>query len=135
MDLLRGDRPLLLVAVLAVGGLALLSLYALSLGPDAVAIGDLDAGRVGSRVEVVGLVGEVRTTTAGLVLVLYDPLDLAQVRVFVPSRVAEDLADRESLVPGAEVRVRGEVQLYGGSLEIVVAFGGDVVVLRGPTSP
>lgn len=128
-----GDRPVLVAAAGAVAGVAALALYALSLGPVAVAIGDLDRGMVDTRVEVTGVVDGVRETSGGLVLILVDPLDRAEVRVFVPDRVAADLANRESLVPGAEVRVQGEVQLYQDALEIVVLRGDGVTVLREPT--
>lgn len=119
------------MALLALSGVAALALYASSLAPETVAIGDLDESRVGTRVQVVGLVQGVRLTTGGLLLTIHDPLDGTEVAVFVPRGVYEE-GTWEGVVEGAEVLVSGEVQLYDGRLEIRLTSGGDLRVLQPP---
>jgi RecJ-like exonuclease len=114
----------------ALVSLPILYFYSLSIGPSTVPIGDLHEGLVGNQVQVVGLVEEARLTSGGLALDLYDPLDGSQVAVFVPERVYEDIQGKEDVLPGAELLVRGTLQVYKGRLEIVVTSPAGLSVLQ-----
>lgn len=109
-----------------------LYLYAQSLGPLSLPIGDLTEEYVGRRVETVGRVQEVSSGEAGVRLILVDPLDLSEIAVFASSEVFNGVDGREDIAPAAEVQVRGELQLYRGELEILVTSSRDIVVVRGP---
>ncbi len=118
---------LTLGSVLALTGLYY---YSLSIGPAQLPIGDLTEEMVGKWVETVGTVKEARLTSSGLVLRLMDPLDYSEVAVFASRQVYDGLEEREDVVQGAEVMVRGELQLYRGQLEILITSSKDLDVLR-----
>ncbi len=92
-------------------------------------MGDIHPGHVGRWVEVVAEVKTVERSPAGLLLILWDPLDGAEIRAFAPTAVREAMQGRWDLVPGALVRVRGEVHLYRGALEIVIPSPRGLAVL------
>lgn len=129
-----GWRPsrrtsVLLVAAAALLSLLALGLYAARVGPPVYAIGDLHEGHVGRWVEVVGEVQALRRSPSGLLLTLQDPLDLAEVDAFAPAAVDQALQG-SALTAGALVRVRGEVEVYRGDLQIVLTSPRDVRVLE-----
>lgn len=130
MDLPDRKGIVALIAAASVLSLTALYLYSLTIGPTAVPIGDLHDGMVGQWVETVGQVKEARLSSSGLLLRLMDPLDYSEVAAFVPMKTYEGIQEREDILPGAEVVVRGEVQLYRGELEIVIASPGDLTIVR-----
>ncbi len=119
-----------LVAAAAIISLGALYLYSLSIGPTALPIGDLRDELVGRLVETVGVVDEVHLSSSGIRLLLMDPLDYAEIVAFARRDVYEAFQEREALVPGAEVWVRGELQLYRGELEILISSAADITITR-----
>jgi hypothetical protein len=128
------DRRKVLALALALAFVGLLGLYAYAstITPRVLAIGAIGGDDVGVLVETRGHVRSARTGSGGSVT--YDIVDLADfaaIEVFVPARIHEGIENRP-LVPGTEVRVRGEVAEFAGRLEIVVARSGDLQVLTPP---
>ncbi len=118
-----------MVTALSIIFLTALYLYSLSISPAAFAIGDLNEGFVGQWVETVGEVKEVRLTSSGLWLLLVDPLDYAEIAAFARLDVYEGFQNKEAIDPGAEVMVRGELQIYRGDLEILITSAAGLRVL------
>lgn len=112
----------------AVLSLASMYLYAKTLGPLRVPIGDLEVGMVGTEVQVAGVVASVREVGGGLSLEVYDPLDGSRVDVFVPQTVYQQM-EGLGLARGVQVTVVGTLQLYQGRLEILVTSPDGIVVV------
>lgn len=123
------DGAVALVAAAAVLSLFGLTLYALLISPPLLAVGDVTPEHVGQWVRVEGEVKTVARSPSGLLLILWDPLDGSELPAFARAGVYEAMRDAETLAPGAVVRVQGEVDVYVGALEIVIASPRGLAVL------
>jgi hypothetical protein len=131
MDLLRRRRIVVLLVVLSLGGLAGLYLYSLTAGPAEVPVGDLVGTPLGSLVTTSGLLREPDpTSTGGLTFTLVEPQGSEEVKVFVVPSAFASLPNPGDLLPGALVRVAGELQEFRGEREIAVTRAADVTVVR-----
>ncbi len=131
MDFLRRRRIVLLLVVLSLGGLAGLYLYSLTAGPTEVPVRDLVGTPLGSLVTTSGLLREPDpTSTGGLTFVLVEPEGSGEVKVFVVPSAYASMPNPGNLLPGAMVRVAGELQEFRGEKEVAVTRAADVTVLR-----
>ncbi len=87
----------------------------------------LSAGNEGELVALEGLITAVEPFAAGVKLTLDD--GSGRVTVVLWQDACEQLADPAALAAGAEVRVMGEVSVYWGQLELLIARPVDVAVL------
>lgn len=131
MDLLRRRRIVLLLVVLSLTGLAGLYFYSLQGGPAEVRVRDLVGTPVGSLVRTTGLLREPDPTSTGaLTFILVGPEGAGDVKVFVVRSVYSSMPNPEDLLPGALVRVAGELQEFRGEKEVAVTRASDLVVLQ-----
>lgn len=90
-----------------------------------VTVAEVTASWQGQRVEVNGTLGEPRSVRGGVIYPLSDDTGTIQV-VLWDRRVPGP--ERDKLRPGRRVRVRGTVQEYRGTLEVVPASPQDIAV-------
>jgi len=125
------DRLVLLLIVLSIVGILLLYGYAVSLRGREMSIGEISADDIGMLVSTKGLIKSSWTTGEGSFnMIILDQTDYATIRVFLPASAYERVEEKEELIPGASVRVEGEVQEYRGELEIYVASPEGVKLLN-----
>jgi hypothetical protein len=124
------DRKLLFTATaLALAGTLGLLAYSLTIVPQSLGIGDIGAGQEGAIVITSGTVTGARTLSdGGISLVISDMETSASITAYVPPGVAETL-NGASFVPGAVLRVTGQVSSYEGDLELSVGEPADISVL------
>ena len=89
-------------------------------------LGELTAGDVGRMVQVEGVLRSLRSFSAGMRGTLDD--GTGTVTLLLWQDVYDGLADPAAVVPGAMLRVVGEVSEYRGELEVVPQVPGDVTV-------
>jgi DNA/RNA endonuclease YhcR with UshA esterase domain len=90
-------------------------------------IGELSGHDVGSLVAIEGVIADATAFSAGKKCTIDDGTGTAVLLLW--RDLEEDLADRQELMPGARVRVQGEVAEYRGGLEVVPQLPADVVLL------
>ncbi len=90
-------------------------------------LGELAAADVGQTVQVEGVLVSLRTFSAGVRGTLDD--GTGTVTLLLWQDVYDGLPDPAQVVPGAELRVVGEVREYKGELEVVPQAPGDVTVV------
>ena len=100
--------------------------------PQILAIGDLSADDVGSRVELDGTLGEPDPFSAGVKFALDD--GTGRITLLLWQDVYDDLAAGQTLQAGTKVSVVGELGEYRGELEIIPRRAADVTV-TGYTPP
>jgi hypothetical protein len=133
MDFLKRRRIVLLLVVLSLGGLAGLYFYSLSAGPAEVPVGDLVSTPLGSLVTTSGLIRDPRPTSStpqGLTFTHVEPEGSREVKVFVAPSAYASISNPGDLLPGAMVRVSGELQEFRGEKEVAVTRAADVAILR-----
>jgi hypothetical protein len=108
---------------------ALLVDAAAPLADPVVPIGGLSAADEGERVTVEARIIAIEPFSKGMKALLDD--GGAQMTLLLWQNVYDVVPDRERLAVGARVRVAGEVQQYGGELEIVPGMGVDVALAPG----
>lgn len=118
---LDDHRLALLAMLVAAIGLLLLSHYANAIQPQRARISDLPALQEmqdGAYVEVTGFVRTSQVRSGNLFLNLCERSDC--ISVFVPSGALRDSAANPLLLKAGDgVLVRGQLQMYKGSLELV----------------
>ena len=128
-------KLLILLVTVALVGVLSLFLYSSTIKPTEMAISGIDEGMVGKMVKTSGTVTYARTLGDGsLSLMLTEMLADSGIRVYIPSRVSEDLTG-VIITPGVEIEVVGEVELYADEVEISVTSAEGVTVLSGSVSP
>jgi len=128
------DSRKLLALSLAASMLSTLALYAYAwtVNPRTVNIGEIGSDDVGSFVRTQGHVREISAVGGGgLQIELVDYSDFAAITVFLPGKIARSIEFMERIVPGAKLRVAGEVQEFGGEVEIAVSDASMVQLLAG----
>jgi len=132
---LDNKKLLILLVTVALVGVLSLFLYSSTIKPTEMAISGIDEGMVGKMVKTSGTVTYARTLGDGsLSLMLTEMLADSGIRVYIPSRVSEDLTG-VIITPGVEIEVVGEVELYADEVEISVTSAEGVTVLSGSVSP
>ena len=124
----------LLALSLAAGMLGTLGLYGYSwtVNPRIVRIGDIGSDDVGSFVQIQGHVRKVATVKGGgFQIELVDYSDFAAMTVFLSGRIASSIDFMADIVPGSKLRVAGEVQEFGGEVEVAVSDASTVQLLAG----
>lgn len=125
-----GSKLLTILVIGSLLGSTGLFVYSLSLEPVTKDVGEVGPGDVGSHISVNGFVAKVWTNSRGdLNIILTD--GEAYIRVYVPE---EKSSNQESLLPGALISAKGEVQLYAGELEVFVTSPGGIRILKESTS-
>ncbi|KYK26911.1 MAG: hypothetical protein AYK23_00530 [Candidatus Proteinoplasmatales archaeon SG8-5] len=133
--MLDNKKLLILLVTVALVGVLSLFLYSSTIKPTEMAISGIDEGMVGKMVKTSGTVTYARTLGDGsLSLMLTEMLADSGIRVYIPSRVSEDLTG-VIITPGVEIEVVGEVELYADEVEISVTSAEGVTVLSGSVSP
>jgi DNA/RNA endonuclease YhcR with UshA esterase domain len=128
------DSRKILALSLAAGMLSTLVLYAYAwtVNPMTVGIGEIGSDDVGSFVRTQGHVRKIAAVGGGgFQIELVDYSDFAAITVFLPGKVARSIQFMEKIVPGAKLRVAGEVQEFGGEVEIAVSDATIVQLLAG----
>jgi DNA/RNA endonuclease YhcR with UshA esterase domain len=90
-------------------------------------LGELSTADLGQRVQVEAVVKSLRTFSGGLVGTLDDGTGTATLLLW--QEVCDGLTDPAELVPGAVLRVEGEVVDYQGEIEIVPRAPADIMVV------
>ncbi len=127
------ERPKLLtiVIVFSLIGVIGLYLYSISLEPKRMAIKDIGEDDIGSLVEVEAYIEDLYVTkNNNLIITLIDHQTNHTLTVFVISDVYEILANKEELILGAEIIVKGEVCEYEGELEIKVTSTDGIKIIN-----
>ena len=128
------DSRKLLSLSLAASMLGTLTLYAYAwtVNPSEVSIGRIGSDDVGSFVRTQGHVRRiVAVGGGGSQIELVDYSDFATITVFLSGKVARSIDFMGRIVPGCKLRVAGEVQEYGGELEVSVSDASMVQLLAG----
>jgi hypothetical protein len=128
------DSRKLLALSLAASMLSILALYAYAwtVNPRTVSIGEIGSDDVGSFVRTQGHVRKIASVGGGgFQIELVDYSDFAAMTVFIPGKIARAIEFMERIVPGAKLRVAGEVQEFGGEVEIAVSDASMVQLLAG----
>ena len=106
--------------------------YSWTVSPRTIGISEIGSDDVGSYVRIDG---HVRKTTAvaggGLQVEMVDYSDFAAITVFVPGKIIGSIDFTEKIVPGCKLRVAGEVQEFGGEVEVAVSDASMVQLLAG----
>jgi len=125
-------KKLLVVAVLiSFLGIIFLYAYALSIHPKRLPIGEIGSDDVGSSVQTKGLIKQYQAHSyGGLTLLLIDYNDYATIKLFLSREAYDGLDFKQRIVPGAEVEVSGEVQEFGGDLEIFISSPLAIKILK-----
>ena len=129
------DRRVMLAiaTVLSFAGVLGLYFYSCSLDPVHVRLGDIGAGNVGDVVRTSGFVTDLYSTSSGdIILELSDYEDVSTIGIYIPVNIVSSLDGTDSLLPGAEVEVVGQVQEYMDELEITISSGDGLRILRSP---
>lgn len=127
------EKPRLLLAVIVISFIAVGGLYSYALSIDArdVSISEITEKEVGTVVSTSGYIKQLREGSTGfLTMELVDVADNASILVSIPSEVRTDYAYESQLLPGAEVRVSGLVNLYKESLSIEVSASRSIQITR-----
>jgi DNA/RNA endonuclease YhcR with UshA esterase domain len=88
-------------------------------------IGDLGAGDKGRQVTVEGTIIEGETFSRGIKCTLDD--GSGRITLLLWQNIYDAVPGRERLVPGAMVRVLGQIDVYNEELEIIPTIGSDVI--------
>jgi DNA/RNA endonuclease YhcR with UshA esterase domain len=97
-------------------------------------LGGITAADVGHTVAIEGVLKALRGFSAGVRGVLDD--GTGTVTILLWQEIYDNLEDRAGLVPGAILRLEGQVAEYKGELEIVPRAAGDLTILgMGDWSP
>jgi len=126
------DRRSVLARCLAVSVACTLALYAYSwsVSPRTLPISEIGNDDVGAMVRTEGHVRSVESLSSGGVkLELIDYSDFASIPVYIPSRTLAAIRFSSSIVPGAFLRVAGEVQEFRGEVEVAVSDASTVQLL------
>lgn len=112
-------------------GLLALYAYAASLHPTPIRLADIGGEDLGRYVEVTAHVRRIEgTRSGGVSLHLVDLGSFATLRAFVPRAAWEAFQGRASVLPGAELLARGELQGFGEEVVLQVESPSDLVLLR-----
>lgn len=127
-------RVMLAVAtVLSFTGVLGLYFYSCSLEPVHVRLGDIGTEDVGNVIRTSGFVTDQYSTSSGdMILELSDYEDGSTISVYIPTNVVSSLDETESLLPGTQVEVVGQVQEYMDELELTINSADDLRILRSP---
>jgi DNA/RNA endonuclease YhcR with UshA esterase domain len=90
-------------------------------------LGELEAGDLGRTVQVEGVLRSLRSFSAGVRGVLDDGTGM--VTLLLWQEVYDGLPEPGALVPGAVLRVEGEVAEYKGEMEVIPRAGADLSVV------
>jgi len=127
--MLDNRKLLLAVTALAITGVLALFFYSATLGATEVGIADIQRSHEGCIVVTDGTVTDARVFSGGSIsLVLSDMATSASVGVFIPADAAMGISN-SSLVPGAQLNVRGVLSFYLEKPEIAVSGPGDITLL------
>jgi hypothetical protein len=96
--------------------------------PETRSLGAISAGDVGSRFAIAQAgIADLSYFSAGIKYTLTD--GTGSIILLLWQNVLEAVPDRRHLYPGSQVRVVGEIDAWGGDLEIIPGEGGDVELL------
>ena len=96
--------------------------------PETRTLGTISAGDVGRRFTIAQAgIADVSYFSAGIKYTLTD--GTGSIILLLWQNVLEAVPDRRDLYPGSRVRVVGEIEEYGGDLEVIPEVGADVEVL------
>jgi len=107
------------VVLVSLVGVITLYFYAMSIEPQEVNISDIGWDDIGLTVSTRGFIKDARLSSA-LHITLLDIEGLDSILVYVPMSAYQPLSFKSQIVPGAELKVKGEVKEYNGQLEIFV---------------
>ena len=128
-------RKLLILAVsFSLIGVLSLFIYSTTIEPRNVTIGDIDEEMVGNIVRTNGTIRTTRTLSDdSLSMQICDVTSETIINVYFTSD-AHGAWDGGNLTPGTTIELCGEVELYGGSLEISVSSADDLWIISPPES-
>lgn len=127
-------RVMLAIAtVLSFVGVLGLYFYSCSLEPAHIQLADIGTEDVGNVVRTSGFVTDQYSTSGGdIILELSDYEDGGTISIYIPASVVSSIDQADSLLPGTEVEVVGQVQEYMDELELTVSSGDGLRILRSP---
>lgn len=122
------DRKLLIsVTALALVGVLGLFIYSSTLEPLSLEIGEIGEEHVGKIIRTQGTLTKVRMAAGGsLSMTICDFNTSSSISVFYSPDSGSAPA---GLLPGALIRIEGEVEIYEGSVEISVAKASQITLL------
>lgn len=123
------NKLLILVITISLVGVLSLFLYSTTIEPMSVSIGEINESLVGNIVKTSGMITYTRTLSDNsLSIRTSNVTSQASILVYVPNDVYDSWTGG-NLTPGTQIEVQGEVELYGGSLEISVSSIEDLIIV------
>lgn len=131
--MLEKPKLLMLVIVLSLTGLLALYSYAVSIESKSISLDELSEGDINSLVTVEGYIKDVESSSySDLILTLTDYESNKTVETIIESDTLSKIEDKESLLPGAKIKVHGVVEEYKGELQIRISSSDGLEVLQKP---
>lgn len=123
------NKLLILVITISLVGVLSLFLYSTTIEPMSVSIGEINESLVGNIVKTSGMITYTRTLSDNsLSIRTSNVTSQASILIYVPNDVYDSWTGG-NLTPGTQIEVQGEVELYGGSLEISVSSIEDLIIV------
>lgn len=120
------NRLLMLCGIASIIGILIFYVYARSLGPREVDIGDISDSDVGTVVSTEGIVISITYYKGGSMhLELWD--DYNTINVYFPTDASKFA--KSTILSGMTIKVKGEIDIYKGLSEIIVQSKNDFEIL------
>lgn len=125
------ERKLLVIAVMiSLVGTASLYLYSASQGAEEVRISEIGQEDVGALVELEGHVSELDDFGDSYQIVLKEEGSERSIEVYIKSQVLKLFGEKEELIPGAVLKVKGRLESYQDTINMRVSTHDDIEVLK-----
>ncbi len=124
------EKFIVLAIAVALIGTASLYIYTARRDVERVDIADIDHDFAGMKVEVEGYINEVRGLQSIYLLNLLGEKKDETLSVVIEEQVMGSIEEQNEIMPGANVRVRGVVELYENEVSLRVTVPGELIILE-----
>lgn len=119
-----------IAVIISLIGTASLYLYSASQDSLKVDISDIDREHLGSLIETQGFIRDSYTYEGSLYLTLVEEGSDESLETTIDEKVVEGIKEKDEIIPGAKVWVRGTVESYEGSLSLRVTGTGEFKIME-----
>ncbi len=124
------EKKLLAIAVIiSLIGTASLYLYSANQDAERVEINDIDENMLGSQIETSGFISNIVTLEDRYIIGLKEDGENSTITAFVDNRVLSYIDEKDEVRAGAEVFVRGRIDIYEGEINMIVSRAGDFHII------
>ncbi len=126
------DEKKLLTFAVVISLIGTASLYIYSANQDAerVEINEIDEKMLGSQVETSGFISNIVTLDDQYLVKLNGDQGNISLTTFIDNRVLSYIDEKDEVRTGAEVFVRGRIDIYEGEINMIVSRAGDFRVIE-----